>query len=160
MSSKGAQAAVSLIIIISIVVAASITAAFWLLGQTSRLMHELDPEELLLDNTLYYSSSTNTFKISLKNKGSKTSVIEYILLNGKYEATIVSARNGDGESRLTESGDKVYVMAGEEVEIEFKLNLNDEQLKAVLNPSVTNEILIKTARGHEYYKTVKVSIRS
>ncbi len=160
MNFKGAHITVSSIIILAVVVAASIATAVWLIGQSSKLMFELNPEIILLSDVLYYYNKTQIFKITIKNNGLSTSIIEYMLLDGKYEALIVSAINEKGESRLIQSENKIYIMAGEEVEVWFKLSVDNGQLKRILSPMTFHEIMIKTARGHEYYKAVTIKVKT
>ena len=160
MNFKGAHITVSSIIILAVVVAASIATAVWLIGQSSKLMFELNPEIILLSDVIYYYNKTQIFKITIKNNGLSTSIIEYMLLDGKYEALIVSAINEKGESRLIQSENKIYIMAGEEVEVWFKLSVDNGQLKRILSPMTFHEIMIKTARGHEYYKAVTIKVKT
>ncbi|RLE60982.1 MAG: hypothetical protein DRJ32_02065 [Thermoprotei archaeon] len=160
MNFKGVHITVSSIIILAVVVAVSIATAVWLIGQFSKLMFELNPEIILLSDVLYYNNKTQIFKITIKNNGLLTSIIEYILLDGKYEALIVSAINEKGESRLIQSENKIYIMAGEEVEVWFKLSVDNGQLKRILSPMTFHEIMIKTARGHEYYKAVTIKVKT
>lgn len=144
---------IATVIIVAVSIAIAIAVAFWISGIISATGYGTRPVKLAIYNDLDVKGAEvgSQFRFTVKNLGGDTVFIDMIVIDGKYQAIIISARNENGENRLSEDRSTIYIKPGETVEVYGIIR------SVKLDPSTTHEIKLHTAQGYEFMKTIKVS---
>lgn len=142
---------VATIIIVAVSIALSIAITLWIegiigiTGFGSRVIRIVTYGDMEVKGIEVGSQ----FRLFLKNLGGDPIYIDMILIDSKYKAIFVSARNSEGESRLVEDRTVIMIYPGETVEI-YGI------VKGVkLAPATVHEITIHTALGLQYTRPIR-----
>ena len=148
---KSISAIIAVILIVAVTVAISVGIALWLLGVERSAGFGTRPVRLQLFGDMKVRG--NEFHVIVKNTGSDTLYIDRIIVDDKYTAIILDAREWETwESRVDEVGGArmVYAEPGEVVEI---WGIVEKELK----PGMVHSIRIHTTMGVDFYRLVRSS---
>jgi len=147
----GISPVIATIIVVAVTIAISIAIAFWLSGIIGATGYGTRPLKLAIygDMDVKGIAVGSQFKITIKNLGGDPVYIDFIMIDGKYEALILHARNSTNHSKLMEDGKTIMIDPGETVDI-YGIVRN-----VTLDPSTTHEVEIHTALGLEFNRPIK-----
>lgn len=149
---RGVSPVIATIIIVAIAIVMALAVAYWMLGLGGAFT-KFEKIEFTSAYAVYDESEKNfTISVTLKNTGSADAVIDKVFVNGRpiNDWVINSEQIAWQDSLETKS-----INAGQELTGgKIILALSEKEPKNPFTHGVTVEIMIQTAAGRQYPKSV------